>query len=190
MIKSNNAPTQCKNKYAFKSFQLLVNKYNLAIVRVYDNAGHGKGLIDAMSSFGVKSILRGDIVALDNWFANNLDICEYLTLTGDTRMSYNHIYVKVLDEVLRVSESMVVDKCISGHIFVYKPNSSSIYVREYLFSGSNYLKLKLENCESLITSNFNETVADLNQCENESNNSKDECALEEDFEDGNNQNVF
>ena len=74
MIKSNNAPTQCKNKYAFKSFQLLVNKYNLAIVRVYDNAGHGKGLIDAMSSFGVKSILRGDIVALDNWFANNLDI--------------------------------------------------------------------------------------------------------------------
>ena len=57
------------------------------------------------------------------------------------------------------------------------------------------MELKFENCESLITAKFDETVADfkynlINQCENESSNSEDECALDEDFKDGNNQNVF
>ena len=57
------------------------------------------------------------------------------------------------------------------------------------------MELKFENCESLITANFDETVADfkynfINQYKNESSNSEDECILDEDFEDGNNQNVF
>ena len=63
-------------------------------------------------------------------------------------------------------------------------------MREYLCSFSNCLELKFEHSESLITTNFGETVADLNQCENKSSNSEDECALDEDFKDGKNQNVF
>ena len=63
-------------------------------------------------------------------------------------------------------------------------------MREYLCSFSNCLELKFEHSESLITANFGETVADLNQCENKSRNSEDECALDEDFKDGKNQNVF
>ena len=85
---------------------------------------------------------------------------------------------------------MHLDKCMLGHIFAYQPNSSSVYMREYFCSCSNCLELKFENCESLITANFDETVVDLNQCENESSNSEDECTLDEDFENGNNHNVF
>ena len=63
--------------------QWLANKYNVVIVRVYGAAGHGKDLIDAMSNFAIKSIDVGrDIIALDHWFANSLDISEYLTLRG------------------------------------------------------------------------------------------------------------
>ena len=59
MIKPDNAPTQYKNKWAFGgSMQHLADKYNVTTIRVYDAAGHGKGLIDAMSSLGVKNILR------------------------------------------------------------------------------------------------------------------------------------
>ena len=134
--------------------QSLANKYNVAIVRVYSVAGHGTGLIDAMSSFGVKSILRRNIVELDHWFANSMDICEYWTLEGDSRMPYNHIDSKVVDEARRVRKSMVIDKCMSGLIFVFKPNSSSVYMREYLCFCSNCLELQFENCESLITANF------------------------------------
>ena len=96
-------------------------------------------------------------------FANSLDICEYLTLRGDSHISYNHLDIKVVHEARRVRESMVIDKCMSGHEFVYKPNSNSIYKREYLCSCSNCLELKFENCESLITANFDQTVADINR---------------------------
>ena len=40
--------------------QNLADRFNVVIVRILGVAGHEKGLIDAMSSFGVKSILRGD----------------------------------------------------------------------------------------------------------------------------------
>ena len=62
-------------------------------------------------------------------------------------------------------------------------------MREYPCSCSNCFELKFDNFESLITANFDEAVTDLNQCKNESRNSEDESALDEDFEDGNNPNA-
>ena len=58
--------------------QNLANKYNVTIVRIFAAAGYGKGLIDAMSSFGVKAILRRDIVTKDDWFSNTQEIIEHL----------------------------------------------------------------------------------------------------------------
>ena len=57
LLKSDNAGNQYKDKYAFAYYQNLAGKYNVRIICLYGAAGHGKGLIDAMSSFGVKSIL-------------------------------------------------------------------------------------------------------------------------------------
>ena len=51
------ALTQYKNKYDFQSMLNLCNKYIIRIIKIYGAAGNGKGLIDAMSSFGVKSVL-------------------------------------------------------------------------------------------------------------------------------------
>ena len=62
MIKSDNTPTQYKNKRACGLMQHLADKYKVTTIRVYDFAGHGKDLIDAMSSFGVKNILRQNII--------------------------------------------------------------------------------------------------------------------------------
>ena len=62
MIKSDNPPTQQKNKYAFNSMQILSKNYNIKIIKIYGTAGHGKGLINAMSSFEVKSILCRDVI--------------------------------------------------------------------------------------------------------------------------------
>ena len=62
IIKSDNAPTQYKNQYAFFLLKQIANKYNVTILRIYGAAGHGKGLIDSKSSFGVKGILRRDII--------------------------------------------------------------------------------------------------------------------------------
>lgn len=35
----------------------------------------------------------------------------------------NHIVSRVVDEARRAGESMVIDKYVSGHIFMYKLNS-------------------------------------------------------------------
>ena len=45
--------------------QTLSNDYNVKIVGIYDATGHGKSLIDAMSSLGVKSILRREVIGSD-----------------------------------------------------------------------------------------------------------------------------
>ena len=37
-------------------------------------------MIDGMSNFGVKSILKRDIIGLGVWFGDNRDICEYLDM--------------------------------------------------------------------------------------------------------------
>ena len=48
-----------------------------------------KGLIYAMSSFGVKYILQKDITGLDVWFEDSAEICEYLTMGKGPPMSYS-----------------------------------------------------------------------------------------------------
>ena len=64
VIKGDNTPTQYKNKREFESYTALAKKYNVCIIQIYGPASHGKGLIDAMSSFGVKTIFKIDNVGL------------------------------------------------------------------------------------------------------------------------------
>ena len=74
MIKSDNAPTQYKNKLAFGLMQHLADKYNFTLIRVHGSAGHDKGVIDAISSFGVKNILCQSTITNVWLFENSLDI--------------------------------------------------------------------------------------------------------------------
>ena len=45
-------------------------------MRTYGAAGHGKGTIDAMSSFGVNNVLRRDIVTQDVFFDTREEIID------------------------------------------------------------------------------------------------------------------
>ena len=71
-IQSDNA--LYKNKHSFGLLQSLADEFNLRIICIYGAAGHGKTAIDAMSSFGVKNILRKDIVRHDVFFNSSCDI--------------------------------------------------------------------------------------------------------------------
>ena len=42
VVKSDNAPTQYKNKWAFESCSSLAKKYNVHIIQVYGAAGYGR----------------------------------------------------------------------------------------------------------------------------------------------------
>ena len=97
LLKSDNPPNQYKDKYAFAYYQDLVNKYNVRPVWLYGAAGHGKGLIDAMPCFGVKSIFGKDIVTGDVWYKNSEEMCKHLRkikpegTKGDKTMIYQHL---------------------------------------------------------------------------------------------------
>ena len=91
IVKSENAPTQYKNKYAFYSLQSLANTYNVQIIRIYGAAGHGKGLVNAMSGFGVKSALRRDIITNGQLFQSSSEIRDYLQFLGAKRMCYINV---------------------------------------------------------------------------------------------------
>ena len=84
VVKSDNGPTQYKNKWVFESYNSLAKEWR---IRIYGAAGHWKGMIDVMSSFGVKSILKRDIIGLDVWLGDSRDIFEYLDMRKDSRMS-------------------------------------------------------------------------------------------------------
>ena len=57
---------------------LLAKKYGNRIVWFYGTAGHGKGLINAVSSFGCKSALQHAILATDTWFVSSAEILTFL----------------------------------------------------------------------------------------------------------------
>ena len=86
-----------KSKWALESYFSLAKKYNVCIIRIYGAAGHKKGVIDAMSSFVVKSILKRDIIGLDVWFGDSRDICEYLDMRKDPRICYSVIDQAAVD---------------------------------------------------------------------------------------------
>ena len=54
--------------------------FSLRIILTYGATGHGKEAIDGMSSFGVKNILRKDIVTIDIFFNQNEEIVDYLSI--------------------------------------------------------------------------------------------------------------
>ena len=48
----------------------LAKKYNIQIIFFYGEAGHGRGLIDAMAWFGCNGPLQKEIITNDAWFSN------------------------------------------------------------------------------------------------------------------------
>ena len=94
----------------------LSNKCNVRIIRIYGAAGNGKGLIDAMSSFGVKAILRQDIVSHGCWFQSSNDICVYLSCRCDSSMTYANLDPKSIDEKQENKEGHKIKGCMSQHI--------------------------------------------------------------------------
>ena len=173
MIKSDNAPTQYKNKWAFGSMQRLADTYNMRIIRIYGAAGHGKGLIDAMSSFGVKSILRQNIIANDWWFNNSSDICEHLEARCNPRMRYTSLSPQYTNEKRENQITRKIIGCNAMHFFVYEPNSKTVLRREYLCDCQSCLNLDFGSCEE---SDQKQNPANTPEVEVD----QDDCALDDD----------
>ena len=57
-FKSDNCFTQYKCKWIFHQYQFIAIQNETKVILYYGDSGHDKGLVDAMSSFGLKGPLR------------------------------------------------------------------------------------------------------------------------------------
>ena len=144
-VQSDNASSQYKNKHSFGLLQSLANEFNLRIIRTYGAEGHGKGAIDAMSSFGVKNILRKDIVTHDVFFNNSCDMAEYLTMKNP-----QYYYTTISAESLVLARQkdgnpIEFPGCMKQHIIVFKSNEK-MFSKEYHCDCTSCLQFDFENC--------------------------------------------
>ena len=112
-----------------------------AFVWLYGAAGHGKGLIDAMSSFGVKAILRRDA-----WFANRDELCNHLRMRGDTRMSCDVVNPEQVNRKRMEKVPFVIKDCTRMHLFDYRPNNKTVFCREFLCDCVSCLDFDFDQC--------------------------------------------
>ena len=182
IIKSDNAPTQYKNKFAF-SFNFS-NKYNVRIIRICGAAGPGKGLIDAMPSFGVKAILKRNITSHDCWVESSNSICEYPSSRCDGRMSYTNLGPRSIDEKRRNKEGHKNKGCMSQQIFEYVPNCKTVHNSEYLCEYGECINGNVSSClkEAI---ELDETVEQVNVESNTEIEEKNDCELDEDKDQAN-----
>ena len=143
MIKIGNVPTQYKNKYAFDLIQQLANNYNFTIIRVYGPGDHVKGLIDSISSFGCKSILRRDI-GNDVWFSISEETPDYLALRGDNTMRNTVISLSELESTQTNKFSgYEIKGCMIMHLLVFKPDTKFVLARELFYSFFYFFRMRL-----------------------------------------------
>ena len=146
LMKSDNAP-QYKNRYFFAKLQKISDFYNCVIVYIYGAAGNGKGLIDAMSAFGCKNLLRMDILGEDAWWADRKVMCEHLQRKGDTRMLYCHIPAWKTNENRKENAEIVMNGCTKHHLFIYTPNEKAPKMKQFLCDCEMCLQFRFEECE-------------------------------------------
>ena len=137
-IQSDNASSQYKSKYSFALLKKLASEFNLRIIRTYEAAGHGKCAIDGMSSFGVKNVLRKDIVTHNVFFNKSEEVVEYLQIKCP-QFSYTHLPSdEVVKSRIKNSEPLIIKDCMKQHLMVFTENEPVLckeYLCSYLVSG-------------------------------------------------------
>ena len=94
----------------------------MRIIRTYGIADHGKGAIDGMSSFGVKNILRKDIVTYDVFFNTSEDILYYLTIKCP-QFNYTHLPSdNVVKSRISQNDTMIIKGFMKQHLMIFAPN--------------------------------------------------------------------
>ena len=71
----------------------LAEKYKIRVTWFYGVAGHGKGTVDAMSSFGCKKPLAQKIIGEDHWISSAKPMVTFLNEHFHDDPSKAHYFV-------------------------------------------------------------------------------------------------
>ena len=155
IIRSDNCEDQYKCKFTFHQMRELAMKHKIDIFWFYGAPGHGRGLIDAMSSFGCKSQLRHAIVSKDKWFPNALSMVEYLLRYFLDRNDESKEHYFIDEEKLAVKRreekhEFIVRPCRAYHLIAV--NSKGDFGKRLYYKGED-LKGIFSNSEGCASRN-------------------------------------
>ena len=122
-FKSDNCSQQYKSRFVFANWRALKN--NKTIILYYGVSGHGKGLVDSMSSFGVKGPLLKSII-IDKIFVNDVEqVKEHLEQKHLDKP--NWVYKVVSEDHLaeirkQLREEFKILQCGKLHLIAFFPD--------------------------------------------------------------------
>ena len=178
-LKSDNCATQHKSKYVFKAFHSLAVKMQKKVGSFYGTAGHEKGLVDAMSSFGVKAPICRAVLREDFSYRNANDIFDYLTLLFGNDINKHILDGNEIQDVKHsVSGSYKIKKCRSLHMISYFPDGS-IQTKQHLCScvecvARNFIDCNLNPGVKFIVENTEGSDTDTSDTDTDESDTDDD----------------
>ena len=92
-----------------------------------------------MYSFGVKNILRKDIVTYDVFFNTSEDIIDYLT-SKSPQFNYTHLPSDdVVKSQISRNDAMIIKDCMKQRHMIFAPNEP-VFCKEYRCSCNACLR--------------------------------------------------
>ena len=146
-LKSDNCSTQYKCKYVFNKWQELAKETSKTVVVYYGVSGHGKGLVDAMSGFGVKGPLRREVITSNFNYSNASDIHQFLSskFHNDDKKHYYYLESEKIKQERENKIPLPISKCREKHMISFFPDGS-IQAKVNICSCPECLKGKFVKC--------------------------------------------
>ena len=151
------------------------------IVSCYGTSGHGKGLVDVMSSFRVKAPIHRAALMEDFSYWNAKDIFDYLNLIFGNDINKHYILLdgdEIQDVKNSVSGSYKIKKCRSLHMISYFPDGS-IQTKQHLCSCAecvvgNFIDCNLNPGVKLIIENTEGSDTDTSDRDTDESDTDDD----------------
>ena len=177
--KSDNCSLQYKCGAVYAMLRELAMELLKTIIAYFGAAGHGRCLVDGMSSFGVKNPLRKSIIAEDFYWATAAELVAFFHKNG--MHSQNRVYKELTKEEI-ASHSTVTPRSIKGcrkqHMIVFKPDGR-ILIKEDMCDCTKCLKGDVNLCVYDDTGHLGEEGVDEEDEEEEEEEEEDEEEEEE-----------
>lgn len=128
-----------------------------------------------MSSFGAKLILRKDIVALYVWFTDSAEICEYLDMSKDPRMSGSFVNQTEVDKKQMQRTTRKIQGGMIKYLFDYQSGCEIVFTKDFICDWENCLDFQFDDC--LKKEDLNDEGL-LNHSVSEEDTIDDDCNLD------------
>ena len=145
VLRSDNCSTQYKSRFVFQNLLDMAKNQKIIITWFYGEAGHDRGLIDAMAWFGCKGPLREAIVSRDKWFSTASSMVEYLSKHFESDDSKEYFLLDEEEAAQKRAEGCKehpVKGCQAAHVLSFHPNGS-IFKRNIIDGSEDMMNLMM-----------------------------------------------